>query len=56
VAEPLHVLSARSTVLDDAAAFPVGSVELDDASLMRDVGHSWHARPDLGRADPGAET
>jgi hypothetical protein len=45
--EPLAVRSVRSSVFDDRAAFPADSIELDNALLMRGIGHTWHGLPDL---------
>ena len=45
--EPLEVAEVRSSLFDDSALFPPGSVEFDNALLMRGIEHQWHARPDL---------
>ena len=45
--EPLCVRSVRSSVFDDRAAFPAGSIELDNALLMRGIRRTWHGLPDL---------
>ena len=52
--EPLAVEEARSSFFEDAEQFPLGSVVLDCALLMRGLAHEWH---DLGQlcytaADP----
>lgn len=41
--EPLSVSRVESSFFDDRARFPAGSLEFDDALLMRDVPHAWHA-------------
>ena len=41
--EPLVVEVARSSVFDDRRYFPVGSIELDSAVLMRGIEHEWLA-------------
>jgi hypothetical protein len=45
--EPLSVSSVHSSVFDDRAMFPEGSIEFDCALLMRDIPHEWHAKSDL---------
>jgi hypothetical protein len=45
--EPLDVEEARSSVFDDEATFPRGSIGFDCALLMRGVEHQWHGRADL---------
>jgi hypothetical protein len=45
--EPLDVEDVTTSFFDDAARFPAGSVVFDNALLMRNVGHRWHARGDL---------
>jgi Uncharacterized conserved protein (COG2071) len=44
---PLTVESVRSSLFDDKQLFPLGSVTLDCALLMRDIEHEWHSREDL---------
>lgn len=44
---PLIVDAAQSCFFDDKQRFPVGTVELDCALLMRNIEHEWHSRPDL---------
>lgn len=45
--EPLSVDEVRSSYFDDESVFPRGSIEFDDALLMRNVVHQWHGRTDL---------
>lgn len=40
--EPVEVLQATSSFFDDVDRFPPGSVELDNALLMRNVPVTWH--------------
>ena len=40
---PLAVKRAESSVFDDPAVFPPGSVAFDCALVMRDIAHEWHA-------------
>ena len=42
--EPLHVSNVESSYFDDRDMFPVGSVDLDNALLMRGIDHEWHCR------------
>ncbi len=44
---PLHVLEATSSFFNDKDNFPPGSVELDNALLMRNIHHTWRAREAL---------
>ena len=44
---PLAIDVARSCFFDDPERFPLGSVELDCALLMRGIKHEWRSRPDL---------
>ncbi|MBS1767153.1 MAG: DUF2071 domain-containing protein [Acidobacteria bacterium] len=48
--QPLAVNHAASSFFDDARRFPKGSVIFDSAFLMRNVSHSWRARPSLSVA------
>jgi hypothetical protein len=32
---------------DDPRRFPRGSIALDNALIMRDIAHEWHAMPEL---------
>ncbi len=41
---PLAVERVESSFFEDRALFPPGSVEFDDALLMRGVEHEWHGR------------
>lgn len=45
--EPLAVTEVRSSYFDDPAIFPHGSIELDNALLMRGIDHEWHGHADL---------
>lgn len=45
--ETLAVESVRSRYFDDAAIFPRGSIEFDNALLMRGISHRWEGLPDL---------
>jgi hypothetical protein len=45
--EPLAVGHVRSSYFDDATIFPRGSIEFDNALLMRGIEHLWHGLPDL---------
>ena len=45
--EPLAIESAQSSLFDDAAIFPRGSIALDNGLLMRGVEHEWKTRGDL---------
>jgi hypothetical protein len=42
--EPLAVSSVTSSLFDDRALFPDGSVAFDSALLMRHIAHEWYAR------------
>jgi hypothetical protein len=44
---PLAIDEAKSCFFDDRQQFPVGSIELDCALIMRGIEHEWHSRPDL---------
>lgn len=44
---PLAVERAESTFFGDHNVFPPGTVQLDNALLMRDIDHTWHPRPPL---------
>jgi len=45
--EPLAVDHVRSSYFGDATIFPHGSIEFDNALLMRGVEHCWQGLPDL---------
>jgi hypothetical protein len=45
--EPLEVEEVTSSVFDDRALFPKGTIEFDSALLMRGIEHEWHARAPL---------
>lgn len=44
---PLEVDRVKSSFFDDPVLFPAGSIEFDNALLMRGIEHEWHGRPDL---------
>lgn len=48
--EPLDVERVESSVFEDERSFPVGSVEVDAALLMRNIEHEWHERPSVRAA------
>lgn len=45
--EPLAVDDVRSSYFDDERIFPRGSIEFDNALLMRGIDHEWHGHEDL---------
>jgi len=45
--EPLAVDEVHSSLFDDESIFPKGSIEFDNALLMRGIAHEWHGRDDL---------
>lgn len=46
-AEPLEVERVESSFFDDPEVFPPGSIEFDNALLMRGIEHEWHGRKSL---------
>lgn len=48
--QPLAIGAMASSFFDDERRFPKGSVTFDSAFLMRDIPHSWQARPSLSIA------
>jgi len=44
---PLEIEEVRSSMFDDQALFPAGSIAFDHALLMRDIEHAWHQQEDL---------
>jgi hypothetical protein len=48
---PARVRSVRSSFFDDERRFPIGSIELDHALVMRDIPVTWHPLTPL-TADP----
>lgn len=44
---PFEVDHVSSSFFEDGSRFPLGSVEFDNALLMRDIDHEWHARDSL---------
>jgi hypothetical protein len=45
--EPLSVSRVYSSYFSDEARFPKGSIEFDNALIMRNVAHEWHSVDDL---------
>ena len=45
--EPMAIDHATSDFYDNRDIFPMGSVKLDSALVMRNIPHEWHSRPDL---------
>ena len=43
VVAPLEVSTVESSFFDDRSLFPAGSATFDNALLMRDIIHEWHA-------------
>ncbi len=46
-ADALAVEEVRSSYFDDRAIFPDGTIQFDNALLMREIQHEWIGRPDL---------
>lgn len=44
---PLEVDHVFSSFFEDSTRFPTGSVEFDNALVMQDIDHEWHARETL---------
>jgi hypothetical protein len=44
---PFQLDAFESSFFDDATRFPRGSIEFDDALVMRDIAHEWHVAPPL---------
>lgn len=44
---PLDVSRVESSFFDDRSMFPAEAVEFDNALLMRNIEHEWHARESL---------
>jgi len=44
---PLDVDRVESAFFDDPRRFPPGSVAFDNALIMRNIAHEWHAMPEL---------
>ena len=42
---PLNVTTVESSFFDDSTRFPRGSATFDNALLMRNIEHEWHATP-----------
>ena len=53
--QPLAVEHVESSFFSDPTLFPPGAATFDSAILMRDLGHSWHARGRL-KYSPGQTT
>jgi uncharacterized protein DUF2071 len=45
--EPLEIDRAHSSYFSDRDKFPAGSVEFDNALIMRNIAHEWHSADDL---------
>lgn len=45
--EPLEIERVYSSYFADEEQFPKGSVQFDNALLMRDIAHEWHVAADL---------
>lgn len=45
--EPLYVRRVYSSYFSDEGNFPKGSIEFDNALIMRNVAHEWHSVDDL---------
>lgn len=45
--EPLSVRRVHSSYFSDEGKFPKGSIEFDNALIMRNVAHEWHSVDDL---------
>lgn len=45
--EPLQIEKVSSSFFADETRFPKGSVEFDNALLMRNIAHEWHYADDL---------
>ena len=50
--EPLAVEEVRSSFFEDTTLFPKGTIEFDNALLMRGIEHEWHGRADLCYREP----
>jgi hypothetical protein len=46
-AEPLDVISVKSSFFDDRRTFPAGTIEFDCALLMRNIAHEWRTLPQM---------
>lgn len=45
--QPFAIDRLESSYFDDPAIFPSGTIEFDDALLMKGVAHEWHGRAPL---------
>lgn len=45
--EPLDIRKVNSNYFSDQVKFPKGSIEFDNALIMRNVGHEWQSVDDL---------
>jgi hypothetical protein len=45
--QPMDVTRVESSFFQDTARFPAGSVQFDNALLMRQIEHEWHGRATL---------
>jgi hypothetical protein len=46
---PLDVTSVHSSFFEDKNIFPEGSIQFDNALLMREVEHEWRNIPELSK-------
>jgi Uncharacterized conserved protein (COG2071) len=45
---PLHVQSVQSSFFENGHIFPAGSIQLDNALLMREIKHEWNSVEQMG--------
>jgi len=45
--KPLGVSEVRSSFFEDESIFPKGSIQFDNALLMKDIKHQWHSAKDI---------
>jgi hypothetical protein len=50
---PLAVDRVSSSFFDDTSRFPPGTVEFDNALIMRDIDHTWHSSPSVTKTTGG---
>ncbi|MBW8522649.1 DUF2071 domain-containing protein [Chryseobacterium chendengshani] len=46
--KPLNVLDVKSSFFEDEKIFPKGSVQFDNALLMKNIEHEWLSEPTIG--------
>ncbi len=49
--EPLNVNTVQSSFFEDETIFPKGSVQFDNALLMRNIEHEWKSMDDINGCD-----